>query len=769
MQHRALLDVVAQVRSEPERKSDTKSITLIIPVRLSERRLYDETERLARIAAAVPSDLFDILIVDFGSSAERARELRAIDSDHVQVVRIEAPGPFSAGLARDHGALHARTPVILFHDLDLIASSSMYRRIAEECQIRNLATQGYDFFCVPAVYLSNFGTQEYIREFEIGPTDHADRRAIDEAQQGRVGYSTTFALATSTVAVNRYYYLTIGGHDPSFAGHGAEDYELLHRMAAMSPRAPRPPRYYENLNGKGHGYNGFRAYFATLGIEMWMRGIALLHLEHPRREQFDEAYRKSQSNFAMLPGRMEEFDKGHFTPRPLADPHAGEKTLVLAGEGSLPAKSLRMALPALGQYECLPESVFQDSSHLMSFVIDRGITQVLFLTPYGNQFRLSLWRDLKAAGIRTITYDRGALPDSWFFDRDGFLADGDGYARYRWDRPLSAERRQQALDYIQDYVSNGATLESNGERRGGNYWRTAMNLGNRKVILVPFQRPADVATKWFGGAVGSAETFAEWIEFLHSRLDKTSYVIVAKKHPLESDRIPIKGVTYARDYANINDLIELADKVITINSGTGLLAMLHGKASIVCGRAFYQHEGLAHQAISAVDLVKLAHAATPPNEETLLRFVSYLTRDFYSFGAAEYRDDKSPDGSSRRSVFKIKFRQIVNLTPSPILLGEAKPTLPVDCFLLSALGAQKQPASQAVARPTPARASPAKPNWGPVRRTIAFSGRLALRPFLSAEDLSRMRNNPIDFFKKAKWPPNRFFGRLLLDKSQRPY
>ena len=100
-QHRVLQDVIAQARSEGN--ADTKLITLIIPVRLSDHRLYDETERMRRIASAEPSDVLDVLIVDYGSSRRAAgNRLRPRAS-----VRIEVSGPFSAGLARDQGALHA--------------------------------------------------------------------------------------------------------------------------------------------------------------------------------------------------------------------------------------------------------------------------------------------------------------------------------------------------------------------------------------------------------------------------------------------------------------------------------------------------------------------------------------------------------------------------------------------------------------------------------------------------------------------------------------
>jgi len=37
------------------------------------------------------------------------------------------------------------------------------------------------------------------------------------------------------------------------------------------------------------------------------------------------------------------------------------------------------------------------------------------------------------------------------------------------------------------------------------------------------------------------------------------------------------------------------------------------------------------------------------------------------------------------------------------------------------------------------------------------------------EARQKLKQNPIDFFQKAKWGPNRFFGRIILDRTQRSY
>lgn len=770
MQRSVLESLDSYPLADIPRGASERMITAIIPLRLSTHRLYDEIERLKRIAETIPRDLYKILIVDYGTPSERCGEIAQISEiyRHVKVLRVEASEPFSIGRARDIGVQNAKTNIILFHDIDLIGSPEAYQRIHDESQYRRLAERGYDFFCVPAIFLSGAGSQKYLARFgdgRAGPAA-ADREAFDDAIRGAKEFVDYYSTAMSSIVINRYYYLTTGGHDPAFIGHGAEDFEFFHRVESVAPRAPRPPRYYENL--KGQGYNGFRSYFALFGMDVWMRGIALFHLHHPRREQFDDSYQRSASNFAMLPKKMKEFDEGIVQRPPIPDLSVTESTLVLTSEGSLPGRSLRGALPALGNYEFLPESAFLDSSRLLRFICERGITQVLFLTPYGNPFRLSLYRDLRSAGVRTIAYDRGALPDSWFFDRDGFLGESASYGPSRWDHPLAPERAQLTAKWISEFRSSAETLEENGPRQGPDYWRSVMNLGRRRVILVVFQRPSDVATRWFGGPVGSSDTFTEWIEIAAAQLDQTEYVMVAKKHPLEKDRASVKGVIYARDDANIYDLIDLADKVVTINSGVGLLCLLFDKPSITCGQAFYQHPGLAIQASFVGELIRLVHQDIKVDKEKVRRFVAYLKNDFYSFGSSHYRNDIAADGSKRRRVHRIDFSRIANLTIDPIVLGKPRTPLRDDCFLLSVAG-YKRISSGGKLGLVAATARTPFPNWGLMKRSAHWIARLVLHPALGLEDRRRLALNPIDFFKKAKWPPNRFFGRLLLDQSQRPY
>ncbi len=90
--------------------------------------------------------------------------------------------------------------------------------------------------------------------------------------------------------------------------------------------------------------------------------------------------------------------------------------------------------------------------------------------------------------------------------------------------------------------------------------------------------------------------------------------ILVKPHPLDSDATRHRALRrLARQdprvqvvAANIHDMIAAAEVVVTINSATGLEAMMQGKPVILCGRADFHH--IATTVTSAAELdVALSH------------------------------------------------------------------------------------------------------------------------------------------------------------------
>ena len=645
-------------------------ITAVIPVRLSTDQLYDEPERIARIIATLPR-AYVPLIVDYGTAEERAGELRTLAAaTKTRLVRVETGDqPFSVGHARDIGTQHAETPLVLYHDIDFLLSPRSYERVLEEARLRGMPENAYSFFALPGVYLTEDFTRRYLELFAQDDAAFADTLLHDGVMRRDKSVYENHTYAISAIVASRYHLLAIGGHDKSFVGHGAEDFELLHRLASYAPRGPKTLNYYRNtMNNSIQRYEGFRAYFALYGIDLFQRGLQMAHLWHPRREDTSYIAPKTH-NQERVSQVMADYDAGTSWVPPLCDPHAAEHTLVLVKEETAPSvRALRHAFPAFGRYEIRLETEFADPDALMRLMDEAGFSRVFFLNPYGNPHRLSLYRAVKAAGRRFIVWDRGGLNDSWFFDPGGFLAESASYSPAHWDKPLAPEKRQAVQQWLEEH-RQGETLEENGERIGAAALRDRLNAEGRKVVFAALQRPQDTATVHFSGPCRDALGFNRWLAHLAATLDPQAYVVVAKKHPLEAETPEIPGVVFADGATHVMDLIELAETVVTINSGVGLIALGCGKPVVCCGDAYYAHPGLALAAVSLEALVAAVENAGLPDEEKRLRFFHYLTEEFYSFGMAKYVTRETKTRGKSRLVTRIQFSALRGLAPAPVNLG----------------------------------------------------------------------------------------------------
>lgn len=621
-------------------------ITAVIPVRLSMDRLYDEPERIARIVATLP-DSYVPLIVDYGTPEERAGELRDLAAaTGTRLVRVETgEEPFSVGHARDIGTQHAQTPLILYHDIDFLMSPRSYERVLEETRLRGMPDNAYTFFALPGAYMTEDFTRRYLELFAGGEAAFADTLLHDGVMRDDRTVYQNHTYAISAIVASRYHLLAIGGHDKSFVGHGAEDFELLHRLASYGPKGPRTGNYYLNTRRNAIlRYEGFRAYFALYGIDVFQRGLQMAHLWHPQRQ--DASYVTPMTeNQERVSGIMEAYDAGATWLLPMEDLHSPEKTLILADKDAPALHALRHAFPAFGRYRIRPEGDFADSDQLIRALDEEGFTQVLFLNPYDDDHRCSLYNGLKAAGRRLVVWGQGGLPDSWFFDREGFLADSPSYQAARWDRPLDDAARRRMLDWLAESSPTPADNDEAAEPA----LTDLLGLNGRRMVLVDLHGLDDAA----------AGAFRDWIAHLAQALDPQAYLVVAK-----GGDGTIENVVFVGDGAPIADLIDLAASVVVFDSGLGLTALAKGKPVICCGETFYAQPGLARAVSGREELVVAVKEALLPDEDKRLRFLRYLIEDFYSFGVSR----QIPSGAGELGT-RILFSVIRGLTEVPVVLG----------------------------------------------------------------------------------------------------
>ncbi|MFW6067633.1 MAG: hypothetical protein ACOC97_04785, partial [Myxococcota bacterium] len=340
---------------------------------------------------------------------------------------------------------------------------------------------------------------------------------------------------------------------------------------------------------------------------------------------------------------------------------ARAKTLALGRPDTAHYRSIGRVLFAFGDLEFAPERRFRRPEHLLARIRQEGFDQVLLPNPYGNPVRLGLYRALREAGVRTVVSERGALPGSWYFDH-GFNADSPSYDPAQWNHPLDDAQGEAIRRHVEELRSSSEALERQGPRRSLDELRQDLGATGRRVLLVPLQRPTDTVVQHFSGDVAGVEGVVAVAERLGALLDSEDepWRVVLKKHPLEDRAPPLRGrhTAYAPDDAHVHDLLELADAVLTLNSGVGVLALAFGKPTLVLGRAFYAHPGLAVPVASAEEAHRALRQGSAPDPETARRFLFHLRHRVYSFGTFTTEEQVRRDGTRLRITRRIDFREL---------------------------------------------------------------------------------------------------------------
>jgi len=495
------------------------------------------------------------------------------------------------------------------------------------------------------------------------------------------------------------HYLSIGGHRPEFKGHGYEDFELIHRLLVLSGTIPRSKNYYRDSKSWDNTiFEGFRANFSLLGKGALYHGIYVFHLWHPRPPSNGYEINRfiNQDNAIAM---FKRFDRDRINPMPLEDLtiKKREKTIFFGTPFSSASECWRDGAPYLGKLIYVKERDFSDEVEILDIPVDikfiatkkvitlrpyilpfkkkrveifnlekfkkfieyNGITNILFPNPYGNEIRLEIYRWARESRFPFYCFDRGALPDSWFFDRNGFNADSISYSANIWDRELDSSKRDEIRRYIDSTINSGATLEEQGSKIGGEALRERLKVGGKRVLFVPFQRPSDSVIKYFSGNVKSVENFAKIIDNIAYRLRQYGWVVLCKKHPLEIEAPLLKYAIFVDDNTNFYDLIELSDAVALINSGVGVYSMMMNKPTYIFGEAFYYHPDINVKVTDIDSVVDKILKGYKINQSKVEAFIYHLVNNIYSFGISRAVKREERDGTFRSLTMAIDFYQLI--------------------------------------------------------------------------------------------------------------
>ncbi|CRZ19606.1 glycosyltransferase [Kingella kingae] len=707
------------------------ALSVIIPFRCETESTEHLLLRLKDLCAELvqaKQERIEFMVVDSGSSPRYRQQCMAICQEYnIRYLYHDTLGKaFSIGACRDFGVQHAHGRAVSFLDVDLRVAPDFWDRLLNLMQAWGISKYKKSFLAIPCLYLTQEGTTEFIAaEPETKFTDfylrylQGDKQAIEN-----------LAFCSSVMIVERSHYLSVGGHDLAFRGHGYEDFELYHRLLCEEDIIPKSQDYYlDQKTWNTATYRGFRSHLAIAARPAMMMNLFVVHLWHPRPKDASFYSPKSLTeNRTIWEDKFKQFVETGVHPEVLPTANNMNDNIVFFGKPQTHAAAcIRNATPYLGKIVYVSEYDFMDvwgqfkEESFKQFLQSFDVKKILFPNPYGNPARLAIYHWCRENHIPFYCYERGALPDSWFFDPHGFNADSISYDTQFWDKPLDESSLQKVQDYIQHCIIGAPTLEKQDGRIGADALAQKLQLGGKKVLFVPMQRPSDTVIKHMAGNIRSFSKFADVVDKLAANLKSKGWVVLCKKHPLETEVPALKHAQYVPQDTNFLDLLELADRVVLINSGVGVYAMMMQKPCYIFGDAFYAIPEV-NQSIkyldfeSDSDIEQVAQqilAGFEVNTEKMYRFVHYLTQTFYSFGTPKIIQRKEKDGSLRTITTGVDFYNL-RIDGKLIFEYESQPrpklNLSAPMFERYALDIhmQKKSVSSAAATTAPKTTPPAK-------------------------------------------------------------
>lgn len=618
--------------------------TVIVPIRSSDSDFY-----IQRLKFRDKCDLTNVstLIVDDGSPEKVSKTLKVFCAERKwNYVKIASEDvPFSLARARNTGFDYTKTEWVYTDDADMIYERNFFQKIRNE--ISSFDAHPFNFLTIPAVYLSNKQTQD------IWTTDNLDNHVpsilskyMTENPRGSLGneFIQHYAPSSAILVMRRHLALQVGSYDETFAGWGGEDRDFVYRLLKSNKDISMPDVFDEtkswNLNDT-HVYEGWRSVYKMMGDFAARKGLYSYHPYHPINEW-----------------------RGEGTPNLDI---AAEKAKTLARTKKMPTRAAvdipedvvvgfnpflvdPRVLETLSNPSIIDEDAKSNPEQYAEAIAKRGPNSVIMWNPYGSPWRLKVYEALKARGIVAIVGERGALPDTVYFDQGGLCIVSDSYDEQKWNYPLGDEEKLSLSAYMDNLRFGDAALEKQSKRIGVYDLRKKLGIDRGvKIFFAPLQLYDDTVTTLFSEPGRSYQDYVSEISKIALSLPN-DWVLLYKNHPLSIKMTEIDGAICADDF-HINDLMEACSLVSVFNSGTGLLASVFDKFVIHYGPCFYNTAGINMHFTNAKHAMEIVKQEPSINIEIRDRFFYYLSHKFYSF-AKMHADEAVQSGLSKRSKIK---------------------------------------------------------------------------------------------------------------------
>ncbi|EAK9877598.1 glycosyltransferase [Campylobacter lari] len=383
-------------------------LSIIIPFGLSKERIYIK-DRISQKAYEFKSDdRVEYIFVEGYSSLENDLKHIIEENGHIYLKDESQNDFFSQGKCRNLGASFANSDVVMFLDVDYYLSQQSLEYILELIDIKEIALRPNYILSLPVVFLNQNGS-----EF-IGNQDKKiwDGLIKNDLISGKKEWIKFFApSSTSSIVINKHKFLTLGGNDERFIGHGYEDFDLLARILYSCIDLEQIPANlnYDARNWNFKSFEGFRAWFALLGYEASFHGVYLYHFHHdePNQNGYMDNKHKNHQRFYKHISNIKAHSIKHLCDKSVYQCNVlfihSKKTLY----------SIKEILPYIGNIVCINEDnlICKSQKELESIITEKQIHKVLFLNKcIKNKNLLDCFQKLD---LEIVYFEKGILPESY--------------------------------------------------------------------------------------------------------------------------------------------------------------------------------------------------------------------------------------------------------------------------------------------------------------------------------------------------------------------
>ncbi len=226
-----------------------------------------------------------------------------LTSSYANIKILHSPSKeqiFSPAYARNQAVKCATRKYLFFYDVDMDYSSDFESLLFQEIESK-LESGKERFISLPFLYLTREGTRvfEETRDFATLKMSFL---------KGENHLVESLSANSSAIIIEKQYFETLEGFREDFLGHGGEDFEFLHRLAALNPHSQKSKDYYTDVRHQFLGdAKGFRKYLSFYSLPYFFKGLVLLHRWHSR-PLTNAFYFRRKPNEQLLLESMRNFD-----------------------------------------------------------------------------------------------------------------------------------------------------------------------------------------------------------------------------------------------------------------------------------------------------------------------------------------------------------------------------------------------------------------------------------------------------------------------------